>query len=62
MCEIYSSAKLCSHKVLLVCSALRLSMHACPDAGLEDVNPGANVDLPIWLLTELAKRDMITIK
>ena len=33
-----------------------------PDVGLEDVNPGANVDLPVWLLTELAKRDMITIK
>ncbi len=41
---------------------LRTSRHVYSDAGLEDVNPGANVDLPIWLLTELAKRDMITIK
>ena len=34
----------------------------CCAAGLEDVKPGAAVDLPIWLLMELAKRDMIAIK
>ena len=31
-------------------------------AGLEDVKPGAAVDLPVWLLVELAKRDMIAVK
>ena len=43
-------------------SAIRHSTWARSVAGLEDINPGANVDLPIWLLTELAKRDMIAIK
>ena len=40
------------------CDAMKC-VHA---AGLENVKPGAAVDLPVWLLVELAKRDMIAVK
>ena len=43
-------------------SCVTLNIDYLGFAGLEDVKPGATVDLPVWLLMELAKRDMIAVK